>query len=118
MDSVITKTALISIVEREVKRYVRPSMDGLMVYVSNARQQTYGVVWLTGNQRMASHLVVMVRIVDDKVIVHSDNADYPLVDELIHAGILREQIHVAYRGEPALISDNQSDADFQDGLIN
>ena len=44
-------------------------------------------------------IVVMARIVDDKVIIDEDTTDRPLYEELMRNGIPREQIILAYAGE-------------------
>jgi|SRR5579859_4639127 len=105
--------ALVAIVEREVKGYVRPSINGLMVYVSNAKKGVYGAAWLAGDPRQTSHLVVMARVVDDLVVIHADNREFPLEDELVKAGIPRQQFHVVRAGEPSLVPTEQTDADFE-----
>jgi hypothetical protein len=113
MDRVIDTTALATIVEREVKGYVRPSLNGLMVYVSNPKKQVYSVVWLSDDREVESGIVVLARLVDDKVVIHTDGVDeYPLSDDLMRAGIPREQILLAARGEPTLIPKKQTNADF------
>jgi XisI protein len=45
-------------------------------------------------------LVVLARIVGDVVVIEEDRTDRPLVDSLMHAGIPREKIILAYAGEP------------------
>jgi len=106
-------STLAATVEREVKGYVRPTINGLMVNVSNPKKSVYGAAWLSGEAHLTSHLVVMARVVDDTVVIHADNPDNPLADELVRAGIERRQIHVVHAGEPALIPTDQVDADFQ-----
>jgi len=118
MDSIKTvdTVALNSVVERVLKDYVRPSFNGLMMYLSNPAQQTYGVVWLSatvgdkppGDRSHQSHLVVLARVVGDKVVIHIDGvSDFPLLNELLRAGIPREHILLTSRGEPSLIPDHQ-----------
>jgi hypothetical protein len=47
-----------------------------------------------------SGVSLMVRIVDDLIIVERDQNDKILLDALIQAGIPREKIILAYSGEP------------------
>jgi hypothetical protein len=42
---------------------------------------------------------MIVRLLDDKVIIEEDQNDRPLVDALVAAGIPRQQIILAYAGE-------------------
>ncbi len=44
--------------------------------------------------------MVMARVEGDKVIIEEDLTDRPLVDALLQAGIAREQIVLAYAGDP------------------
>jgi hypothetical protein len=43
---------------------------------------------------------LIVRLVADRIIVERDINDKPLVDALLQAGIPRQQIVLAYAGEP------------------
>lgn len=43
---------------------------------------------------------LIVRVADGRVIVERDVNDKPLVDALVQAGISRDQIVLAYAGEP------------------
>jgi uncharacterized protein with ACT and thioredoxin-like domain len=45
-------------------------------------------------------VVVMARIVGDKVIIEEDATDKKLVDALLQQGIPRDKIILAYAGEP------------------
>jgi len=42
---------------------------------------------------------MIVRLLDDKIIIEEDQNDKPLVDALMAAGISRQQIILAYAGE-------------------
>jgi hypothetical protein len=43
---------------------------------------------------------LIVRVVDDRIIIERDVNDKPLSDALLQAGVPREQIIMAYVGEP------------------
>lgn len=45
-------------------------------------------------------VVVLARVVGDKVVIEEDNTDKKLIDALRQRGIPREQIILAYAGEP------------------
>ncbi|MCU0515000.1 MAG: XisI protein [Anaerolineae bacterium] len=45
-------------------------------------------------------VVVLVRIVGDRVVIEEDNTDRPLWQRLLQQGIPREKIILAYAGEP------------------
>jgi len=107
----VDTTSLKTIVERCVKDFVRPSINGLMSYVFNPIQQVYSVLWLSDNLKLDSAVVVLARIVDDKVVIHTDGeTDYRLSDDLLRAGIPREQLLLAYEGESSLIPRDQTNA--------
>ncbi len=43
---------------------------------------------------------LVVRLINDKIVIERDVNDKPLVDALVQAGIPRQQIILAYAGEP------------------
>jgi XisI protein len=45
-------------------------------------------------------VVVLARVVGDKVVIEEDTTDKKLVDALLQRGIPRNQIILAYAGEP------------------
>ncbi len=45
-------------------------------------------------------VIVLARIVEDKVVIEEDTTDKKLVDALLQRGIPREKIVLAYAGEP------------------
>lgn len=45
-------------------------------------------------------VIVLARIAEDKVVIEEDTTDKKLVDALVQRGIPREQIILAYAGEP------------------
>lgn len=72
--------------------YLTESSDNLVftvVYVSEYKGQTDVDTGL------------LVRLVNDRVLILRDQNDKPLVDALIQAGVAREQIVLAYAGEQA-----------------
>jgi hypothetical protein len=74
---------------------------GIEVFpLANENLQVYAInVIDTPVRHQPAGVVVLVRIVDNKVIIEEDTTDRPLVDALIHAGIPRENIVLAYAGE-------------------
>ena len=42
---------------------------------------------------------LIVRLIDDIIVIDRDNNNKPLVDALVQAGVAREQIVLAYAGE-------------------
>src|SRR5262245_39449095 len=58
------------------------------------------------SRKEVAGVVILVRIVGDKVVIEEDSTNKPLVDALIQRGIPREQIILAYRGEPIPDADH------------
>jgi hypothetical protein len=50
--------------------------------------------------KMGAAIVVFARIAGDHVIIEEDTTNKPLLNALMQQGILREQIVLAYQGEP------------------
>lgn len=97
MDRVID---LAAIVQREVEGYERPALKATTYAISDIERQRYTIHIVPDQPRKYNAtIVVMARIVDDKVIIDHDTTDRPLWKELVRAGIPREQIILAYAGE-------------------
>jgi hypothetical protein len=98
MDHIIDLT---SVVQYEVEDYARGETFGGVTYpLSDTGKQTYAV-YIVPEQPRKTHATVVVaaRIVNDKVVIDEDITDRPLWEELVRAGIPREQIILAYAGE-------------------
>lgn len=50
--------------------------------------------------REVAGVVVLARIVSNKVVIEEDTTDKQLVDALLQRGVAREQIVLAYTDEP------------------
>lgn len=50
-------------------------------------------------RRYVPAMILLARIVGDKIVIETDHTDKPLVEALVAAGIPREQIVLAYAGE-------------------
>ena len=93
---------LAAMVRREVEDYCGPALGDTMYFYENIENQEYIVVTVPDynpKRRDYATVVVMAHIVGDVVIVDEDITDRPLYKELMHAGIPREQIILAYAGE-------------------
>src|SRR5262245_2705722 len=95
---------LTSVVQHEVEDYARgETLGGFTYSLSDVEKQAYTVL-IVPQQPKKHHAVVVIaaRVVNDKVIIDEDITDRPLWEELIRAGIPREQIILAYAGEKSL----------------
>ena len=99
-----------AVVECGVKEYARPTFGGVMLYVANPKYAVYSIVCLTAKETTTtqSYIVVLARIIGPTVVIHVNNVSgFSLADDLVKAGVPREQIRLAYQGESSLISADQ-----------
>lgn len=89
------------IVKRAIAWYASGGGDNLKTFVlSSETDKVYAVNIIdTPIRKRPAGVVVMARIVGDKVVIEEDTTDRPLVNALIEAGIPRDQIVLAYAGE-------------------
>jgi len=88
------------IVHEVVAGYAGKALNGYSYLTQSLEGDVYTVVDVARvKQQHISGVSLVVRIVDDKVIVERDQNNKPLVDALIQAGIPREMIILAYTGE-------------------
>ncbi|KAB2854632.1 MAG: XisI protein [Anaerolineae bacterium] len=97
----MTNEALVQITRQEVERYVGFSPQAELYPILDDEHQTYAVAIIPHWPRQyPPDIVVMARVVEDKVIIEVETTDKPLIDALmINGGIPREQIVLAYAGE-------------------
>jgi hypothetical protein len=95
---------LSDIVKEEVSWYAGTSGRGInlrLFKVFDETRQVYAVTASDYPKRVEpGSVIVMARIVDNRVVIEEDNTDRPLVDRLTERGIPRDQIILAYTGEP------------------
>jgi hypothetical protein len=98
MEQVIDLTR---IVQQEIQGYAGSMLKGSSYMVSNTEQSVFAVVDVPDHypRKFPVSVAVMARIVGDRVLIDEDTTDRPLVDELVRAGIPREQIICTYIGE-------------------
>jgi hypothetical protein len=95
--------SLTQILREEVEKYTGGGRGaGLILFpLLDDEHQTYAVTAVDYPERSPyAGVVVLARVTGDKVIVEADGTDKPLVDALVQRGIPREQIVLAYAGEP------------------
>ncbi len=92
---------LVDITRHEVAAYVANSFTSTLYALLDDTQKRYAVVALPHLPRPhPSRVVVMARVVEDKIIIDEDITDKPLVEALMtNAGVPREQIVLVYAGE-------------------
>jgi hypothetical protein len=89
------------ILRREIASYSKPSTQGISFFTESPNSDCFTVVDMylyKGNRVVDNGLVVCLE--DEFIIIERDMNDKVLVDALLQAGIPREQIILAYAGEP------------------
>jgi hypothetical protein len=88
-------------VRHEVEQYAGVCLNCQVYFFADDELLTYTVVDIPHDRdKLQAGIVVMARIVGDKIVIEVDNTDKPLLDALMHnVGIPREQIILAYAGE-------------------
>ena len=86
----------------EVEQYAAFSFTSKAYVIFDDEQKIYTAISVPHLPRpWPSRVIVMAQVVGDKVVIIEDITDKPLVDALVHnAGIPRDKIILAYRGEP------------------
>ncbi|MEL6306906.1 MAG: element excision factor XisI family protein [Chloroflexota bacterium] len=87
----------------EVEKYAAGGRGAniLLFAISDKQRGIYTVTAVDYPQRDdVAGVVVLARIVGNKVVIEEDMTDKKLVDALQQRGILRDQIVLAYAGEP------------------
>jgi hypothetical protein len=90
------------IIRQEIESYTGEVYKATSYLITDSKQHTYIVVVVPDHDyptRAKPGIVVMARVVGDKVVIDEDITDRPLYEELMRAGIPREQIVLAYAGE-------------------
>lgn len=94
---------LADILREEVIEYASDGVGGniRLFPVCDDKRQIYTVnaVDYPRYKEMAD-VVVLARVVGDKVVIEHDGTDKPLVEALLYRGIPRDKIILAYAGEP------------------
>lgn len=88
-----------TIVRTAVGGYAKKGLNNVSYMTHADDDSIFSVVTVPQNQN-GSFVSLLVRILPQVVIIERDQNDKPLVDALLQAGIPRNQIILAYAGEP------------------
>ena len=94
-------TNLETIVRQEITVYAAYSFTSKLYCITDDAQKLYAVISVPNQPHSRPvKVIVMAQVNKDKVVILEDVTDKPLVDALmVNAGIAREKIVLAYRGE-------------------
>jgi hypothetical protein len=90
------------IVREEVLWYTGDGTNPVLLPVVDEQHQIYCAIAINYSNTVRRHkagVVVMARVVEDKVIIEVDNTDKPLDAALEGRGVPREKIILAYEAE-------------------
>lgn len=91
---------LTSIVRETMSDYAVEGENGYSYLTQNIEGNILTIVYISEYQGQTDvDTGLLVRIVNNRVIIMRDQNDKPLVDALLQVGIAREQIILAYAGE-------------------
>lgn len=71
-------------------------------FLEDSRQRVYSIIIVPNHDHPFVHkpdIMMMARVIEDKVVIDEDRTDRPLYQSLVRAGIPREQIILSYAGE-------------------
>ncbi len=90
-----------TVLSEAIQPYAGEMLNGFAYLTISIDQSVYSVVSVAKlKSERVKHLSLLVRVVGETVIIEHDDTDQPLIDALLHAGIPRSQIILAYAGEP------------------
>ena len=91
------------IVRREVQKYAADGRGAniLLFAILDDEQGIYAVNAVDYPERRdLASVVILARVAKNMVVIEEDMTDKKLVDALEQAGVIRDQIILAYEGEP------------------
>jgi hypothetical protein len=93
---------ILAIVRKAVEAYAKPPINGdsfLSISEDGLNLSVIDIYW-DSDQRRYADAGLIVRVINEQIVIERDMNDKPLVDALVQADIPRSQIILAYAGEP------------------
>ena len=90
-----------SVLEKTIESYTGKGLNGYAYLIYDPVRGVYTVIsvgYTKGQRSVDANLIV--RVVDDKIIIERDMNNKILLDALLQAGVPRRQVILAYAGEP------------------
>jgi kynureninase len=89
------------IVLQEMEKYTGEGLNDVAYLTTNATSDLFTVVDIaTVREKRIISTVLVVRLVDDHIVIEVDRHDKPLAEALSARGVPDAQIVKAYQGEP------------------
>ncbi|MBX3082821.1 MAG: XisI protein [Anaerolineae bacterium] len=90
-----------AILAQVIQPYAGEMLNGHAYLTVSPAQDIFTIVSVAKfKSERVTHLSLHVRVDRDHIIIEYDDSNEPLVDALVHAGVPRSQIILAYAGEP------------------
>jgi len=90
---------LTAVLRHVLKDYVWDQDDSDAYLLEDETHHVFAVLVVPKDKPQQSLTIIVARVESDKVIIDTDLTDKPLFQELVRAGVPREQIICAYAGE-------------------
>ena len=85
----------------EMDFYVRKGINADTEAIYDWQKQSYAIIGVPHDAGAMSSVILHATIQQNRVIIHVDYTDRPLWKALTAAGVTRDNIVLAYAGEPA-----------------
>ena len=82
-----------------VSEYATEGINGYTYMTSNDNKTKIAVIAVADDNQPPVFMNLIVHLDDEKVVIHHDANNKPLVDALVQNGVPREKIILAYLGE-------------------
>jgi hypothetical protein len=93
--------SLIETVKTEVEKYAGDGFNVRLIPLLDDERRHYGIIAVDyPTRKEVATVAMMARVVGNQVVIEEDMTDKKLIDALLQAGIPRDQIILAYAGEP------------------
>ncbi|MDQ7028108.1 MAG: element excision factor XisI family protein [Anaerolineae bacterium] len=90
-----------NILRTEIEKYTGEALNGQSYLAENIDSCLFTVISIGEFKgKHVSFADLIVRVVGDKIVIDDDRNSDPFYEALMQAGIAREQIILAYAGEP------------------
>ena len=89
------------ILAKEITAYAGEMLNGYAYLMVSEDRNVFTVVSIAKiKTERVNQLSLLGRVVDNLIVIETDDSNKPLVDSLVQAGVPRDQIVLAYAGEP------------------
>lgn len=92
---------LMTTLRNEIEKYAGEAANGYSYLTENIEYRLFTIVSVGEFKgKRVSFTDLIVRVIGDKIVIEDDRNSNPFYEALMQVGIAREQIILAYAGEP------------------